>query len=81
MRDPPLTTPCAASNIIIVNALEKIKFCPELSMAKLVEILTDAFSYVFSVASYCLTSYASLLNAFGKRSALIGTNKRPIDVP
>jgi hypothetical protein len=57
-----LTIPCAASSIIIVNALEKMKFCPELSIANEVAILTDAFSYVLSVSSYCLTSYSSLLN-------------------
>jgi hypothetical protein len=47
----------------MVNALEKMKFCPEFRAARLVAILTDAVSYVFKVASYCATSYFSLLKA------------------
>ena len=43
-KKSPLTIPCAANNIIMVKALEKIRFCPVLSIAKLVAILTDAFS-------------------------------------
>ena len=30
----PLTTPCAAKNIAMVSALERIAFCPELRYAK-----------------------------------------------
>lgn len=41
-----------------------MKFCPELSRASDVAILTEAFSYVLSVASYCATSYFSLLKAY-----------------
>lgn len=33
-----------------------MKFWPELSMASEVAILTEAFSYVLSVASYCRVS-------------------------
>jgi len=59
----PLITPWAAKSIIIVKALLKMKFCPTLSEARLVAILTEAFSYVLSVASYWATSYFSLLKA------------------
>ena len=67
VADAPFTTPCAARNIIMVRAVEKMKFCPEFSTERLVAILTDAFSYVFSVLSYCLTSYASLLNVCARK--------------
>lgn len=67
LSDSPLTTPCAAKSIIIVRALEKMKFCPEFSAAREVAILTEAFSYVFRVESYCATSYFSLLKAFTRR--------------
>jgi len=40
----PFTTPCAAKNIAIVSALEKMTFCPELRYAREVEILIEAFS-------------------------------------
>lgn len=41
----PLITPWAARNIAVVNALEKIIFCPEFRNASEVVILTDDFSY------------------------------------
>ena len=33
-ENAPLTTPCAAKNIAMVSALERIAFCPELRYAK-----------------------------------------------
>ena len=59
--DEPLTTPCAARNIAIVNTLEKMIFWPEFKYAREVVIFTLAFSYAVRCLSYCAISYFSLL--------------------
>lgn len=48
----PLTTPCAAKNMAIVNALENMMVWPEFRNANDVVILTEDFSYALRCLSY-----------------------------
>ena len=44
-KSKPFTTPCAARNIAMVKALEKMTFWPEFKYERDVVIFTDDFSY------------------------------------
>lgn len=57
----PFMTPCAARNIVAVNAVEKMIFCPEFRYAKDVVIFTEDASYCLRCLSYCAISNFSLL--------------------
>ena len=50
-----------ARTMMRLNDALKIKFCPQLSRAKLVVVLSEAFSYSARSLSYLSASYCSLL--------------------
>lgn len=72
----PFTMPCAAKNIMVVRAVEKIMFCPELRKARDDAIFNDESSYFERASSYRLISCFSL-----PKCCTMTLARNPQDVP